>query len=140
MNVRKTTRQQPSSEQIQEINDRGRFPSNVMHDGSSVVEDVFPDVSLRYFYTAKTNQAERNAGANNTHPTVKPVELMRYLVRLVTPKAGLVLDPFMGSGSTGMAAREEEFKFIGIEKEEEYYEIAKARIKNVKPQLKLFDI
>ena len=119
---------------------RGRFPSNVMHDGSQVVEDVFPDVSLRYFYTAKTNQAERNAGANNTHPTVKPVELMRYLVRLVTPKNGLVLDPFMGSGSTGMAAREEEFKFIGIEKEREYYEIAKARIKNVKPQLKLFDI
>jgi site-specific DNA-methyltransferase (adenine-specific) len=111
-----------------------------MHDGSQVVEDIFPDVSSRYFYTAKTNQAERNAGANNTHPTVKPVELMRYLVRLVTPKAGLVLDPFMGSGSTGMAAREEEFKFIGIEKEEEYYEIAKARIKNVKPQLKLFDI
>ena len=168
INVRNTTRQQPSSEQIQEINDRGRFPSNVMHDGSSVVEDVFPDVSSRYFYTAKTNQAERNAGlhgkkegqyssdgrqkeienpfqrnksvAANTHPTVKPVELMRYLVRLVTPKAGLVLDPFMGSGSTGMAAREEEFKFIGIEKEEEYYEIAKARIKNVKPQLKLFDI
>ena len=140
INVRNTTRQQPSSEQIQEINARGRFPSNVMHDGSSVVEDVFPDVSSRYFYTAKTNQAERNAGANNTHPTVKPVELMRYLVRLVTPKAGLVLDPFMGSGSTGMAAREEEFKFIGIEKEEEYYEIAKARIKNVKPQLKLFDI
>ena len=168
INVRNTTRQQPSSEQIQEINARGRFPSNVMHDGSSVVEDVFPDVSSRYFYTAKTNQAERNAGlhgkkegqyssdgrqkeienpfqrnksvAANTHPTVKPVELMRYLVRLVTPKAGLVLDPFMGSGSTGMAAREEEFKFIGIEKEEEYYEIAKARIKNVKPQLKLFDI
>jgi site-specific DNA-methyltransferase (adenine-specific) len=51
-----------------------------------------------------------------------------------------VLDPFMGSGSTGMGAREEDFRFVGIEKEEEYYEIAKARIKNVKPQLKLFDI
>jgi len=171
INVRNTTRQQPSSEQIQETNARGRFPSNVMHDGSDAVENIFPKTSpsnpskrtrntvgmfgmpndatpeysdsgtaSRYFYTAKTNQAERNAGANNTHPTVKPVELMRYLVRLVTPKAGLVLDPFMGSGSTGMAAREEEFKFIGIEKEEEYYEIAKARIKNVKPQLKLFDI
>ena len=154
INVRKTTRRQPRSEQnvwsddnsglkpdmFADADPKGRFPSNVMHDGSCVVEDVFPDVSSRYFYTAKTNQAERNAGANNTHPTVKPVELMRYLVRLVTPKAGLVLDPFMGSGSTGMAAREEEFKFIGIEKEEEYYEIAKARIKNVKPQLKLFDI
>ena len=154
INVRKTTRRQPRSEQnvwsddnsglkpdmFADADPKGRFPSNVMHDGSCVVEDVFPDVSSRYFYTAKTNQAERNAGANNTHPTVKPVELMRYLVRLVTPKAGLVLDPFMGSGSTGMAAREEEFKFIGIEKEAEYYEIAKARIKNVKPQLKLFDI
>ena len=182
INVRKTTRRQPRSEQnvwtddnsgmkadmFADADPKGRFPSNVMHDGSSVVEAVFPDVSSRYFYTAKTNQAERNAGlhgkkegqyssdgrqkeienpfqrnksvAANTHPTVKPVELMRYLVRLVTPKAGLVLDPFMGSGSTGMAAREEEFKFIGIEKEEEYYEIAKARIKNVKPQLKLFDI
>ena len=156
INVRKTTRRHPRSEQnvwtdnnsgmkaegamFADADPKGRYPSNVMHDGSCVVEDVFPDVSSRYFYTAKTNQAERNAGANNTHPTVKPVELMRYLVRLVTPKAGLVLDPFMGSGSTGMAAREEEFKFIGIEKEEEYYEIAKARIKNVKPQLKLFDI
>ena len=156
INVRKTTRRQPRSEQnvwtdnnsgmkaegtmFADADPKGRYPSNVMHDGSCVVEDVFPDVSSRYFYTAKTNQAERNAGANNTHPTLKPVELMRYLVRLVTPKAGLVLDPFMGSGSTGMAAREEEFKFIGIEKEEEYYEIAKARIKNVKPQLKLFDI
>ena len=65
---------------------------------------------------------------------------MRYLVRLVTPKGGVVLDPFMGSGSTGMGAREADFSFIGIEKEREYYEIAKARIKNVKPQLKLFDI
>ena len=137
-NVRQSAGDPNMSEQ--EFNDRGRFPSNVMHDDSCVVEDVFPDGSSKYFYTAKTNQAERNAGANNTHPTVKPVELMRYLVRLVTPKGGLVLDPFMGSGSTGMGAREEDFNFIGIEKEEEYYEIAKARIKNVKPQLKLFDI
>jgi site-specific DNA-methyltransferase (adenine-specific) len=99
----------------------------------------------RYFYCAKTSKDERKFGLGgdikaNTHPTVKPVELMRYLVRLVTPKGGVVLDPFMGSGSTGMGAREEDFNFIGIEKEEEYYEIAKARIKNVKPQLKLFDL
>ena len=65
---------------------------------------------------------------------------MKYLCRLITPKGGTILDPFMGSGSTGMGAREEDFSFIGIEKEEEYYEIAKARIKNVKPQLKLFDL
>ena len=159
---------------------RGRWPSNVMHDGSEQVQDIFPKTvstevsrqrthkgiwsagelveteqfmpaygdhgnASRYFYCAKTSKDERKFGLGgdikaNTHPTVKPVELMRYLVRLVTPKGGLVLDPFMGSGSTGMGAREEDFKFIGIEKEREYYEIAKARIKNVKPQLKLFDI
>ena len=72
----------------------------------------------------------------NTHPTVKPVELMKYLCRLVTPKGGTVLDPFMGSGSTGMAAKDEGFDFIGIEKEKEYYEIAEARIKKTAP---LFD-
>ena len=137
-NVRQSVGDPNMSEQ--ELNDRGRFPSNVMHDGSHIVEDIFPEISSRYFYSAKTNQVERNAGANNTHPTVKPVDLMKYLVRLVTPKGGVVLDPFMGSGSTGMGAREEDFRFIGIEKEREYYEIAKARIKNVKPQLKLFDI
>ena len=138
-NVRQSTGERDNMSE-QEFNERGRYPSNVMHDGSYVVEDIFPNDSFNYFYSAKTNQSERNAGANNTHPTVKPVELMRYLVRLVTPKGGLVLDPFMGSGSTGMGAREEDFRFIGIEKELEYYEIAKARIKNVKPQLKLFDI
>ena len=190
-------------------NQRGRWPSNVMHDGSEQIQEIFPETSStevsrqrthkgiwsdnkdedgdympaygdqgnasRYFYCAKTSKDERNSGLHgfdtkmmgmsggaqsvgegydkgqdiglnkviarkNTHPTVKPVELMRYLVRLVTPKGGVVLDPFMGSGSTGMGAREEDFSFIGIEKEEEYYEIAKARIKNVKPQLKLFDL
>ena len=178
---------------------RGRWPSNVMHDGSEQVQEIFPETSStevsrqrthkgiwsdnkdedgeympaygdqgnasRYFYCAKTSKEERNFGLHgfknqvaggmegrsdgslgsitmnkNVHPTVKPLELMKYLVRLVTPKGGVVLDPFMGSGSTGMGAREEDFNFIGIEKEEEYYEIAKARIKNVKPQLKLFDI
>ena len=69
----------------------------------------------------------------NTHPTVKPQELMKYLCRLVTPKGGVVLDPFMGSGSTGMAAKDEGFDFIGIEKEEEYFEIAEARIKVSSP-------
>jgi site-specific DNA-methyltransferase (adenine-specific) len=64
----------------------------------------------------------------NTHPTVKPTDLMRYLVRLVTPPNGTVLDPFMGSGSTGKAAMLEGFNFIGIEREAEYIEIAKARI------------
>jgi len=69
----------------------------------------------------------------NTHPTVKPVELMKYLCRLVTPKGGTVLDPFMGSGSTGMAAKDEGFDFIGIEKEEEYFKICESRIKSTSP-------
>jgi len=64
----------------------------------------------------------------NIHPTVKPVDLMLYLIRLVTPKGGVTLDPFMGSGSTGKAAVRGGFGFIGIEREEEYYEIAEARI------------
>ena len=64
----------------------------------------------------------------NTHPTVKPTDLMRYLCRLVTPPGGTVLDPFMGSGSTGKAALLEGFQFIGIEREAEYVEIAKARM------------
>ena len=66
----------------------------------------------------------------NDHPTVKPVELMRWLVKLVTPKYGVVLDPFMGSGTTGMATKIDGFEFVGIEKDEDYIEIAKARIAN----------
>ena len=64
----------------------------------------------------------------NHHPTVKPTALMRYLCRLVTPPGGIVLDPFAGSGSTGKGAVLEGFRFIGIEREAEYVEIAKARI------------
>ena len=81
----------------------------------------------------------------NIHPTVKPTELMRYLCRLITPPNGVVLDPFMGSGSTGKAAILEGFKFIGMELEEEYYKIAEARIAKAErdyldsiAQLKLF--
>ena len=109
---------------------RGRFPSNLIHNG------IDTDWA-RYFYCPKVSKTERNNSAlQNTHPTVKPVELMKYLCRLVTPKGGTVLDPFMGSGSTGMAAKDEGFDFIGIEKEKEYYEIAEARIKKTAP---LFD-
>ena len=87
----------------------------------------------RYFYCAKTSKAERNQGTEkkNIHPTVKPIKLMKYLCRLITPKGGTILDPFMGSGSTGMAAKEENFDFVGIEKEEEYFNIASARIESV---------
>lgn len=82
----------------------------------------------RFFYCAKPDRAERHLGVRNTHPTVKPVELMRYLVRLVTPPSGIVLDPFMGSGTTGIAALAEQRSFIGIERSAEYIEIARRRI------------
>ena len=82
--------------------------------------------SARFFYCAKASRSERGEG--NVHPTVKPIALMRYLVRLVTRKGGMVLDPFMGSGTTGIAAIQEGMKFIGIEKEENFFDIAKKRI------------
>ncbi len=83
----------------------------------------------RFFYCAKVSPSER--GETNTHPTVKPQKLMQYLIKLITPPGGTVLDPFMGSGSTGLAAKTLGFRFIGIEKEKEYYEIAEARIESV---------
>jgi DNA modification methylase len=82
--------------------------------------------AARFFYCAKASKADRSEG--NTHPTVKPTDLMRYLCRLVTPPGGIVLDPFMGSGSTGKAAMLDGFRFIGIEREAEYLEIAKQRM------------
>lgn len=157
-----------------EVTSKGRFPANVMHDGSDVVQDIFPHTksspvgfkgvgwkhsgntkdemtdlqyqnsfndegsAARYFYCPKVSKNERNNADKNTHPTVKPVELMKYLCRLVTPKGGTVLDPFMGSGSTGMAAKDEGFDFIGIEKEEEYFEIAQSRIKVTAPLMEFF--
>jgi site-specific DNA-methyltransferase (adenine-specific) len=88
----------------------------------------------RFFYCAKASKSERNNGlqvdVKNSHPTIKPVELMRYLCRLITPPGGVVLDPFMGSGTTGIAAKLEKFSFVGIEQDEEYIEIAKSRIVN----------
>jgi len=148
----------------------GRWPANLIHDGSDEVVELFPEsnsskpsangrygenkgkgadgVSVftigfnsstpnrapigdsgsaaRFFYCAKASKADRGEG--NGHPTVKPTELMRYLCRLVTPPGGVVLDPFMGSGSTGKAAALEDFRFIGIEREAEYLEIARSRI------------
>ena len=83
----------------------------------------------RFFYCPKTSKRDRNEGVDNNHPTVKPTDLMLYLIRLVTPKGGITLDPFMGSGSTGKAAIRGGFDFIGIEREKEYIDIAKARIK-----------
>lgn len=109
--------------------------------------------AARYFYCAKASKKDRDEGLEefegnsadmsqnrsgkmkkNTHPTVKPTTLMQYLVRLVAPKGATILDPFMGSGSTGKAVmyenkeRDAGYKFIGIELDKEYYEIAKRRI------------
>jgi site-specific DNA-methyltransferase (adenine-specific) len=79
-----------------------------------------PHTAPDYTYQAK--------GARNTHPTVKPIELMRWLVRLVTPPGGVALDPFTGSGTTGIACMLEGLRFVGIEREPEYAAIARARI------------
>jgi len=113
-------------------------------DDHSAFLNIDPDP---LFYCAKASRAERNRGLEgmslvttnqlngmsrpidkNHHPTVKPLKLMRYLVRLVTPPGGVVLDPFAGSGTTLVAAKEEGFNFIGIELEPEYIEIAEARL------------
>jgi len=82
--------------------------------------------AARFFFCAKATKKDR--GANNTHMTVKPTELMRYLCRLITPPGGVVMDPFMGSGSTGKAALYEGFRFVGIEQDAGYLEIARQRI------------
>ena len=137
-------------------NSEGRFPANLILDevAAEMLDTQQADVS-RFFYVAKASQSERNKGLENrasaivsdgreksidnpflrgeterknTHPTVKPIKLMEYLVKLITPPGGKVLDPFMGSGTTGIAAVNLGFKFVGIEREKEFFEIAKARI------------
>ena len=157
----------------------GRFPANVIHDGSEEATKDMPESkgassqnnfsnghiyrgqslqesktslngfrewyndegsAARYFYCAKASSKDRDEGLDkfvdkNIHPTVKPTTLMQYLIRLVTPKGGTVLDIFNGSGSTGKAVayenkeRDADYKYIGIELDPEYCEISKARIK-----------
>ena len=80
----------------------------------------------RYFYCAKVSKKERGEG--NNHPTLKPISLLTYLIKLITPIDGVVLDPFMGSGSAGIAAINAGYDYIGIEMTEEYYKIAQNRI------------
>ena len=143
----------------------GRWPANLIHDGSDEVVGMFPSdgeaTAARFFYVPKASKADRDdgceglearrtaklAGADNDrddldpvsercrtspsrnhHPTVKPTDLMRYLCVLVTPPGGTVLDPFCGSGSTGVAAVPAGFRFVGIEREAEYLEIARRRL------------
>jgi site-specific DNA-methyltransferase (adenine-specific) len=143
---------------------QGRWPANLIHDGSEEVTGLFPDgakprprregkkggsgfgffddaktaathgvwpedkggSAARFFYCAKASKSDRGEG--NSHPTVKPVDLMRYLCRLVCPPGGIVLDPFMGSGTTLLAARSLGMRAIGIEREEKYCGIAAQRL------------
>jgi site-specific DNA-methyltransferase (adenine-specific) len=147
---------------------QGRWPANLIHDGSDEVVGLFPQTgaskatprkngdfksvakgrdlphvtygyddnggsAARFFYCAKASKKDRDDG--NAHPTVKPTDLMRYLCRLVTPPEGIVLDPFMGSGSTGKAVVLEGFQFIGIERDESYFEIARSRIEAASERL-----
>lgn len=134
-------------------NTSGRWPANFIHDGSDEAIGLLGD-SARFFFCSKASKKDREDGCEfldqkkggwmnsrprpgkptnrpvraNHHPTVKPTDLMRYLCRLVTPPSGIILDPFMGSGSTGKAAMIEGFHFVGIELDEEYLKIAQARI------------
>lgn len=177
---------------VSESHSQGRFPANLIHDGSDDVVGLFPDTksggaqngskikttasiwhagnememdgafydsgnASRFFYCAKSSKQDRNEGCEgledkkgirinaprkneeiktptraNNHPTVKPTNLMRYLVRLVTPKGGICLDPFGGSGSTGKACVLEGFDYVLCEMEEDFVEIAEARIEYVK--------
>lgn len=96
--------------------DKPQAPSNYNETGSAA----------RFFYSSKATKKDRGEG--NTHPTVKPVRLMEWLVKMITPAKGKCLDPFMGSGSTGIAAIRTGRKFIGIEMDEGYFQIAKKRI------------
>jgi len=140
----------------------GRWPANVIHDGSEEVLRGFPETesgalntgkitapnkifgarphelagefapnggsAARFFYTAKADASDR---LESKHPTVKPVDLMAYLIKLVTPPGGVVLDPFAGSGTTGMACMREGFQCILIEREAEYVEDIHRRLAHV---------
>jgi len=106
---------------------QGRWPANVLHDGSpEVAEAVGP--GSRFFYSAKASRPCRRGGAHNTHPTVKPVPLMEWLVKLATPGGGAILDPFAGSGTTLIAAANLGRRAVGIEMSEAYCEIAARRL------------
>jgi site-specific DNA-methyltransferase (adenine-specific) len=110
----------------------GRWPANVIHDGSEEVIDAFPSTygdegsAARFFYCAKATEEDR---AGSKHPTIKPIKLMRYLTRLITPKGGIVLDPFAGSGTTLQASVLEGFRPIGIELDPQYIQDIERRMR-----------
>ena len=116
-----------------DANPNGRYPSNIIGHFDN------PD-HQRYFYAPRATREER--GEYNDHPTPKPIALMRYLCRVYAPKGGLVLDPFMGSGTTGIGALQEKCSFVGIDMSQHYVDIATQRIQDHwenKPVEKLFD-
>ncbi len=111
--------------------DGGRYPCNVIPDDvAALAIDDQTSGSSRFFYVPKASAAERDlglGGSSNPHPTVKPVDLMRYLVRLVCPPGGVVLDPFAGSGTTGVACAEEGVGCVLIERDADFAAVARAR-------------
>lgn len=170
--------QKDGMEKVQMYKDDGRFPANIILDGSDEVLAEFPNVdesgAARFFYVAKPSQNEKDYGLygfkdikiynsengmgygykntngddfgdriaaverKNFHPTIKPIELMRYLVKMITPKNGIVLEPFAGSGTTLIAAKLESKQYVGIEISQEYCDIAQARIEAHHVQYDLF--
>lgn len=106
---------------------KGRFPANCVTLDKDEWYSKYFNVSPQ---EVSKKASKKDRGEGNTHPTVKPVDLMAWLVRLVTPSGGIVLDPFAGSGSTLVAAKREGFQYIGIEREQEYAEIAEKRIES----------
>jgi len=111
--------------------DKGHWGNSKSVESTALYSDS--GSAARFFYCPKVSKSERNAGCDNKHPTVKPIDLMRYLCKLITPPGGIVLDPFMGSGSTGCAALLDGFKFIGMELDVEYFKIAESRINHFNP-------
>lgn len=108
-----------------------RWPANLIHDGSDEVIAAFPSNAARFFHSAKASKHEKVGN----HPTQKPIALMQYLVRLVTPPGGTVLDPFAGTGTTAEACWREGFQSILIERETDYADLIEERMKSVRTRL-----
>lgn len=123
----------------------GRFPSNFVmttgseccpveemnHEAQKNVAPYFKIFSPEKPFVYCTKPTSQEKGQFNSHPTVKPIKLMKYLLKMITPPNGVVLDPFMGSGTTGVSALFENFRFVGIEKNDEYFQICQKRLSGV---------
>jgi len=111
-----------------DANPNGRYPSNII--------GLFDNTDhQKYFYAPRVSSKERGTG--NNHPSPKPVDLMKYLITLVTPKGGKVLDPFNGSGSTGLGAMQAECEYVGIEMDKDYVEISNNRLQAQEKELNI---